>query len=505
MGKYFLIERVAAGGMAEVYRAKSLGAKGFEKEVAVKLILESYAKNEEFREMFEHEARLSSMLQHNNIVQIFDFTEFGDTYLLAMEFVHGKNLREFLNKARKANYEVPIEFAVFVANEVCKGLDYAHNKKDDKTGASLNIIHRDMSPQNVMVSYEGDIKIVDFGIAKAKDQFDETRTGVIKGKFGYMSPEQAQGHKVDARTDIFASAVMLYELLTGERLFAAENEIAILKKIQDCVVPKLSEKNAKVPSELETILLKALAKNPDERYQTAGEFHIALQTFLNKFAPAYTQKALGDVYHDVFEHEITAELKKVQQDIDVSKLIEEESVIAGGTQVSREFEIPIDEQMVMEEEPSAPKSKVKAILSFAFLLGLAGGTVYLYVLYSQDRLSAFWSSERTREVAAKKTVSRPDLDEQAEAELEKMDALEDITEKIAGSVCTLRVNSYPREATIFLNKKEVGVTPDVLTIPCNRAFDVSLKLKGYEVLNKSITTRKKENRVFYTLKKSPKK
>jgi serine/threonine protein kinase len=313
MGKYLLMERLATGGMAEVYRAKAEGAGGFEKQMAIKRILPTYSQNDEFRKMFEYEARLSSMLTHANIVQVYDFNKIGETYLLAMEFVDGKNLRQFINKSKKANVNFPIEFSIFVLNEVCKGLDYAHTKKDDMTGRSLNIIHRDMSPQNIMLSYEGAVKIVDFGIAKAKDRADETRSGVIKGKFGYMSPEQANGMPVDHKTDLFSTGIILWELLTGRRLFAAESDLATLRMIQECVVTPPSKINPRVPAELDKIVMKILSKDLKLRYNSAGDLHRHLLEFLSRHAPAFTQREVSQVLHMSFSDEISKEKKRFEQ------------------------------------------------------------------------------------------------------------------------------------------------------------------------------------------------
>jgi len=253
------------------------------------------------------------MLTHANIVQIYDFVKMDETYLLAMEFVDGKNLRQSVNKARRSGAQLSIELALYVMNEVCKGLDYAHSKKDDLSGRPLNIIHRDMSPQNVMLSYDGSVKIVDFGIAKAKDRVDETRSGVIKGKFSYMSPEQANGMPVDHRSDIFSTAIILYELLTGRRLFAAENDLATLKLIQECAIPKPSRINPKISTELERLILKGLTKEVDHRFQTAGQFHRQLQEHLNKYFPTFTQSEVGEFMHKIFVHDIEKEKKAYEE------------------------------------------------------------------------------------------------------------------------------------------------------------------------------------------------
>ncbi|MBI3294866.1 MAG: serine/threonine protein kinase [Deltaproteobacteria bacterium] len=312
-GKYVLLERLASGGMAEVYRAKADGAGGFVKQLAVKRILPNYSQNDEFQKMFEYEARLSSQLTHANIVQIYDFIQSGDMYLLAMEFVDGKNLRQFINKAKKANVPIPIPFSVYVVNEASKGLDYAHKKKDDLKGQPLNIIHRDMSPQNIMCSYEGAIKIVDFGIAKAKDKVDETRSGVIKGKFGYMSPEQANGDSVDSRSDIFSTVIILWEMLTGKRLFAAENDLATLKMIQDCQIMPPSKINPNVKPELERIILKGLTKDQSLRYPEAGALSRDLQSYLARFYPTFSQRDVSDVLTKVFKEEIEIEKKRWEE------------------------------------------------------------------------------------------------------------------------------------------------------------------------------------------------
>lgn len=313
LGDYLLLERLATGGMAEVYRGKLRGAGGFEKQLAIKRILPHYSSNEEFVRMFEFEARLSSQLTHANIVQIFNFQKISGAYLLTMEFVNGKNLRQFVNKVKKTNYSLSVACAVYVVNEVCKGLDYAHSRRDESEGKPLNIIHRDMSPQNVMLSYEGAVKIVDFGIAKARDRADETRSGVIKGKFGYMSPEQANGEPVDSRTDIFSTGIMLYELVTGKRLFQTDNDLATLKLIQECVIPLPTKANPKISLELEKIILRSLSKDRNARFQTAGQMHRALQEFLNKNFPSFTQKELADILHGVFVNEIESEQRRAEE------------------------------------------------------------------------------------------------------------------------------------------------------------------------------------------------
>lgn len=312
MGKYLLLERLATGGMAEVYRAKATGASGFEKHLAIKRILPDHLEDDTFRRMFETEARIGSSLQHSNIVQILDFVKFGETFLLVMEFVNGKNLRQVLNKLKKLQYALPIECALFIISETCKGLDYAHNKKDDFTGQPQNIIHRDMSPQNIMLSYDGSVKIVDFGIANWKDKLEQTKSGVIKGKFGYMSPEQAAGEPISHLTDLFSTGIIFWELLTGKRLFSAENDLSTLRLIQDCVIPRPSQFNPKITADLERIVMKSLSKNVSQRYQTAGSMQRQIQEHLNKHFPGFRENELANMMQRLFKDEISSEKKRIE-------------------------------------------------------------------------------------------------------------------------------------------------------------------------------------------------
>lgn len=287
-GKYLLLEKIAAGGMAEVYLAKSTGASGIAKFLAVKRILPQYSDNAEFIEMFKEEAKIAVNLNHSNVVSIFDFGIEKGQFFLVMEYVEGQNLRQVLNHLKKESKHFSIDQIVYIVKEVAGGIDHAHRCLDGTTGRPLNITHRDMSPQNIMVSFEGEVKVVDFGIAKAESQLETTKAGTIKGKFGYMSPEQADGQIVDLRTDIFSLGIVLWELLSGERLFTSNSEAATLRKIRECQIPPLRKINPSVPSELERICNKALAKDKGLRYQTAAAFHRDLNRFLNTQYPEFS-------------------------------------------------------------------------------------------------------------------------------------------------------------------------------------------------------------------------
>lgn len=284
-GKYVLLERLAAGGMAEVYLAKSSGAGGITKFFAIKRILPQYSDNPEFIEMFKEEAKIAVNLNHSNVVSIYDFGVENRQFYLVMDYVEGQNLRQIVNYLKKEQKDFSIDQIVYIIKQVAAGLDHAHRCIDPHTGKPLNITHRDMSPQNIMISFEGEVKVVDFGIAKAESQVENTKAGTIKGKFGYMSPEQAEGLEVDLRTDIFSLGIILWELLAKDRLFLASSEAATLRKIRDCQIPSLKRINPSVPAELERICNKALTKDRGLRYQSASAMHKDLNRFLNTQYP----------------------------------------------------------------------------------------------------------------------------------------------------------------------------------------------------------------------------
>lgn len=311
-GKYVLLERVNVGGMAEVFKAKAFGVEGFERLVAVKRILPSIAEDQEFITMFIDEAKIAVQLTHANIAQIFDLGRVGDSYFIAMEYVHGKDLRAIFDRARKRGESVPVPMACYTAMKVCEGLDYAHNKKD-AAGRELNLVHRDVSPQNILLSYDGETKIIDFGIAKAAGKAGKTQAGILKGKFGYMSPEQVRGLPLDRRSDIFAVGIVLYELLTGERLFVGESDFSTLEKVRNVEIMPPSTYNRRIPEELEQIVLKALAKDVDDRYQTAMDLHDDLQSFMYTSGNFFSRKDLNAYMRKAFAEEIAKESQREEE------------------------------------------------------------------------------------------------------------------------------------------------------------------------------------------------
>jgi serine/threonine protein kinase len=318
-GKYWLLDRVNVGGMAEVWQAKAFGVEGFERLLAVKRILPNIAEDEEFVTMFIDEAKIAVQLNHANICQIFDLGKVDDSYFIALEFVHGKDVRALYDRCKvkapelsDGSQAMPVAQACFIIMKACEGLDYAHNKRDPQ-GKEVGLVHRDVSPQNVLISYEGEVKLIDFGIAKAAGKASKTQQGILKGKFGYMSPEQVRGLPLDRRSDIFSLGIVLYELLTGERLFIGESDFSTLEKVRNVEILPPSTYNRRISEELERIVMKALAKDVDDRYQNAIDLHDDLQAFMYTAGEFYSRKDLAAWMKRVWAKEIEEESAKLEQ------------------------------------------------------------------------------------------------------------------------------------------------------------------------------------------------
>ena len=323
-GKYFLVDKIATGGMAEIFKAKTYSHGGFENLLVIKRILPHIGENEDFIEMFIDEAKVSVALQHPNIVRIYDFGKILENYFIAMECVDGKDTRNCLRKLARKKSHLPPKFAAFIAHETAKGLHYAHTKKDLQ-GNPYGIVHRDISPSNVIVSYEGEVKVADFGIAKAESNAYQTRDGVLKGKFEYMSPEQATGREIDPRSDIFSVGIILYEMLTGRRLFKTDSEIATLKKIRDCDFPKPSALNPKIPEALEDICMKALARYPEDRYQTCAAITEDLGEFILPATADTLRAELKTFMGALFQDEIVEEVGRLERGSEIAIQLKEKS------------------------------------------------------------------------------------------------------------------------------------------------------------------------------------
>jgi serine/threonine protein kinase len=291
-GPYRLLDRVAVGGMAEVFKAKRSGVEGFEKIVAVKRILPHLSDNKEFVDMFVNEAKMVAGLTHPNIVQIFDLGRIDKSYYIAMEYVHGRDLRTIMRRAKEKGPRIPLELGLRIVSNVCSALEYAHRKRDDR-GRPMQIVHRDVSPQNILISFEGDVKLTDFGIAKAATKASTTDRGALRGKLLYMSPEQAWGKPMDNRSDLFSLGIVLYEMVTDQKPFLAtggSSEMSILELVRQCHIAPPRSVNPQIPDTLDKLLRRALDRDPSRRFQDAAEMGRGLERILHERPPLSTNE-----------------------------------------------------------------------------------------------------------------------------------------------------------------------------------------------------------------------
>jgi len=311
-GRYFLLDHLAQGGMAEIYRARLASPDSAGRIIVIKKVIAGYGHNADFLTMFKSEIQVTMGFNHPNIVQVYDFGDEENQPYIAMEWVDGKNLKQFLNRFAELKKQFPIELATWIIEQGASGLHYAHSYRDKVSGVPLNIVHRDISPQNILISYEGTTKVIDFGIAKATTNQEATQAGIIKGKPSYLSPEQISGLSLDGRSDVFALGAVLWELLTGRKLFAGENDLAVLKLIEACQthVKPPSSLNPKVPKELDYIVLRSLAKQREKRYQSAEEMQRALHKFLYNYYPEFNPTDLSYSARELFKNEIVEDRKK---------------------------------------------------------------------------------------------------------------------------------------------------------------------------------------------------
>ncbi|TMA25132.1 MAG: serine/threonine protein kinase, partial [Deltaproteobacteria bacterium] len=303
-GKYLLLERIAVGGMAEVFVAKAFGVEGFERLLAIKKILPTMGEDAEFI--------------HANIVQVLELGKHDENLYIAMEYISGRDLRQLIERFRKRQQPMPIPQASLIVAEVCEALDYAHRKRD-ATGRPLGIVHRDVSPQNVLVSFDGEVKLIDFGIAKAESRLQKTQAGILKGKFSYMSPEQVKGQPIDGRSDIFAAGILLWELVCGEKLFTGDSDFAILEKVRNDIVPAPRSVTRTVPEGLEKVILKALSNDPNQRYQAASELHDDLMRFTFLGDMVYGHRQLAEWIREEFAQDWEKEQARLRGWLEVGE------------------------------------------------------------------------------------------------------------------------------------------------------------------------------------------
>ena len=345
-GKYLILDHLVDGGMAKICRARYLGDHA-DKIVAIKMVQPQFSKDESFKTMFENEVKVSFGLIHPNIAQTYDHGTQNDQLYVAMEYVDGKNLKQYLDKLKANNYIFPIEICVYITSLVCQGLHYAHSYKDKLTGKEFNLIHRDISPHNIMLSYDGSVKVIDFGIAKAEINSDQTQAGTLKGKLSYLAPEYLEGMDLDPRYDEFAVGITLWEMLTSRKLFKAANDLAVLKEIQACKIPAPSTVNRNIPKELDQIVLKALSKDRNNRYDDLDMLNRALVKFLYTTYPNFNPSDLGKFAGQLFKDDIEKDYKLMLEfgKIDIKPFLDE----MNQSDFSSESDNNADESIIKDE------------------------------------------------------------------------------------------------------------------------------------------------------------
>lgn len=323
-GKYLILDHLVDGGMAKICRARYLGEQA-NKVVAIKMVQPQFSNDEAFVRMFQDELNITFGMLHPNIMQVYDYGKTNGQLYTAMEYIHGANLKQYLDRLKERKVVFPVEISCYIISQVCLGLHYAHTFTDKLTGKPYNIVHRDISPHNIMLTYDGAVKVIDFGIAKANTNSEATQAGTIKGKLSYLAPEYLDGLELDARYDEFAVGITLWELLCSRKLFQASNDLAVLKQIQACKIVPPSQINPSVPKELDAIVMKALSKDRAQRYENLDQMNRALVRFLYSQYPDFNASDLKTFADDLFKQEISRDQEKFVEygKIDTLAYIEE--------------------------------------------------------------------------------------------------------------------------------------------------------------------------------------
>ena len=323
-GKYLILDHLVDGGMAKISRARYLGEQA-NKVVAIKMVQPQFSNDEAFVRMFQDELNITFGMLHPNIMQVYDYGKTNGQLYTSMEYIHGANLKQYLDRLKEKKVVFPVEISCYIISQVCLGLHYAHTFTDKLTGKPYNIVHRDISPHNIMLTYDGAVKVIDFGIAKANTNSEATQAGTIKGKLSYLAPEYLDGLELDARYDEFAVGITLWELLCSRKLFQAPNDLAVLKQIQACKIAPPSSINPSVPKELDAIVMKALSKDRTHRYENLDQMNRALVRFLYSQYPEFNASDLNTFAEDLFKKEIEVDRVKFVEygKLDTQKYIED--------------------------------------------------------------------------------------------------------------------------------------------------------------------------------------
>ncbi|RKH24975.1 PEGA domain-containing protein [Corallococcus praedator] len=491
-GKYELLKKIASGGMGQVFLAQEHGT-GFERLVVLKLILPHLAEDEEFLDMFLEEARLVARLSHPNLITILDLTEIEGRHCLAMEYVQGEDVRRLDRFARKQEKPLPVGLVIRIIADAAAGLSYAHGARDGQ-GQPLQLVHRDVSPQNVLVGFDGGVKVIDFGVAKAATSGQQTATGVLKGKYPYMSPEQANGQPVDGRSDQFALGVVMWELLTGKRLFKGDTDLMTLRLVRDCQIPPPSQLNPKLPPGLDEVLLKALAPTAEGRYPDCAAFRLALEDYALNLRLPSSSAHLAAYLRGLYAERIATESdpSKLDQLAEDADLDSQSNSSRNGMPTSGARGLASSRASKLVGPPSRPPTRVEpeatrgtaALAPVApkrrtWLPYVAGGVALMLGGAAVVWLRGTQTAVPPPPVA---TVTRTPEEAQGHTPPEAP------ARPTPAQPVRLMVTSEPPGATVQVGGEERGTTPVALPlVPGEPSVAVTLALNGYEPVTRQVS------------------
>jgi serine/threonine-protein kinase len=476
--------------MAEIYLARKSGIRGFEKQVVVKRILPQLVRQKEFVEMFFDEARIASRLKHPNIVEIYDLGQEGEDYFIAMEYLDGETLREVIVESINRGDSLPPTHAAFVMAQICDGLDYAHELAD-YSGAPLGIVHRDVSPNNIILLHSGGVKLVDFGVAKTRVQLHRTEVGVLRGKLSYMSPEQCLGKPLDARSDVFSAGVVMWELLAQRRLFRRDSQQKTIEAILTAQIPLVKNYRLGVPPALDAVARRAMERNIDSRYQSAGEMAGEIRRCLLNLDAVVGDNEIGEFVRTLFggqpqkTHEESEEVCTHAEMPNLLRDLDDETSLSGAETAVADQLVDLDEdephlldietevdRVVAGPEKSVPAAVSKSV-KWLFIVAAVALVLAVVVLVI--------GSTQSEELAAEKIVADADADA-------------DFFEDDMASLTKLVVRSRPRGCLVKVNGIQIpGVTPmEELAVEPGREHVVVVTCIGYEREVRRVTGRSGE-------------
>lgn len=515
LGNYLLLEKIAQGGMAQVFKAKTVDPQGIERLVVIKRILPHISSDPEYIQMLVDEAKIAVHFNHGNIAQIYDLGRIGDDYFIVMEYVDGKTLGQILREFKEKRRPIPLEIIAYCVAEMCQALDYMHRRKDEN-GRELQVVHRDVSPQNIILSYSGNVKLIDFGVAKAVEKVSHTQSGVLKGKFAYMSPEQAEGEKLDNRSDIFSTGIMLWELLTQERLFKKESNKDTLRAVKVANYIRPSKYRQEVSAELDSICEKALQRKKEKRYKSASEMSDDLNRFLIKNFPNFRRVDVARFLYQYFGPEADeVGLEPEFPDFKIKKVDEEITLVEKPQGAETRF------QKIKQVTSSLIRRipKVKVALLLLLLLTVAIASWQAMKFWERYRLSTLTVRVdppdahlifNDRPVAAEDGLYQFSIEPGKKSRLKvskegyltqtydyhlgyhQSQEEEIVLKKDIPPFGTLKINTNPFGATVYINDVQwhQNTPTQIPQIKSDHPVKVGIYLDGHEFVERTITIKK---------------